>query len=171
MESQSKPALVQTELFALYGAQAQISRDWRVELNPKATRDKGDVVFQSPGGNRFFLSWGPLNEATKQFKELDQHRDKSIERVKKGQDVKSLEIIEKKETEVFHHRALFSHISAVVRQGVTGRSVAKRRILSVHFYCPESGRYYVVFGEERKEGEFDNLTGIFESFYKSVVCH
>ena len=82
---------METEKFALYGFEIMIPTDWGVELNPKSTRKKGDVAFQSQKGNRVFVSWGSLDEA-KRFKTLEEHRDGSLNQVKKGRDVKSLDV-------------------------------------------------------------------------------
>jgi hypothetical protein len=158
------------EKFAVYGFEILILSDWRVELNPKSSREKGDVAFQSRKGNRVFVSWGPLSEASR-FKTLEAHRDSSLERVKKGSDVKSVNVSDLKETKICGHRALVSHVSAVIRAGMMGRNTVGRDIWSVHFHCPNLSRYYVLFSMERDSSEFEDLGPIFESFVSTMVCH
>ena len=162
---------VSKERFALYGLELQIPSNFRVEVNPKGSRAKGDIVFQSPRGNRFFVSWGPLDAATKRFKTLEEHRDANIKRVQKGPDVKSIEVTDLNEINVGGHRALTSHVSAQVRQGMMSRGVAKREIWSIHFYCEPSSRYYVVYCMERDQGEFEDIKSAFNAIANSVSCH
>jgi len=171
--SESEPALkpVTKEKFALYGLELQIPSDWRVEVNPKGTRVKGDVVFQSKRGNRLFVSWGPLEQATKRFKTLEEHRDSAIKRVQKGPDVKTVNVSDLTELNIGGHRALTSHVSAQVRQGMMARSVSNRDIWSTHFYCEPTNRYYVVYSMERSEGEIEDMKGLFNSFASSIACH
>jgi hypothetical protein len=162
--------LMRTEKFALYRFELGIPSDWRVELNPKSSRDKGDVVFQSKKGNRVFVSWGPLEEANR-FKTLEEHRDSSLNQVKKGSDVKAVSVSDLRETKICGHRALISHVSALIRSGMMGRETVNRDIWSVHFHCPETGRYYVLFSMERDSSEFEDMGPVFESFTTSMVCH
>ena len=163
--------MVHNEKFALYGFEIEIPSDWRVEVNPKSTRTKGDTVFQSPKGNRVFVSWGPLEEATRRFKSLEEQRDSSLDQVKKGSDVKSLAVSDLKEVQVFGHRALIAHVSAQIRSGTLGRNITSRDIWSIHFYCPNISRYYVLFSMERDHEEFEDMGQVFNSFAKSMVCH
>jgi len=161
---------METERFALYGFEVMIPTDWRVELNPKSTRKKGDVAFQSQKGNRVFVSWGSLDEA-KRFKTLEEHRDGSLNQVKKGTDVKSLDISDLRETQICGHRALVSHVSAEIRVGMMGRNVTGRDIWSIHLHCPNSSRFYVLFSMERDPAEFEDMGSVFDSFAKTIVCH
>lgn len=158
------------ERFALYGFEIKIPADWRVELNQKTTREKGDVVFQSPKGNRVFVSWGPLSQASR-FKTLEEHRDSSINQLKKGSEVKALDVSDLKEIQVMGHRALVSHIATEVSAGMMGRNTASREIWSVHFHCPELSRYYVLFSMERDHEEYEDLGAVFETFVESACCH
>ncbi|MGI0091837.1 MAG: hypothetical protein ACREBS_09015 [Nitrososphaerales archaeon] len=163
--------MTNSEKFALYGFEIEIPSDWRVEVNPKSTRVKGDAAFQSQKGNRVFVSWGPLEEATRRFKTLEAHRDSSLDQVKKGSDVKSLDVSDLKEVQVCTHRALMTHVSAQIRSGMMGRNTSRRDIWSIHFYCPNISRYYVMFSMERDAEEFEDMGQVFSSFAKTMVCH
>jgi len=169
-EEEAAP-IIGKEKFALYGIELEIPSDWRVEFNPKGTRKKADVVFQSPHGNRFFVSWGPLADAQKKFKSLEEHRDFGIKRVKKGPDVRSTEVTDLNEIQIDGHRALLSHVSAKLQRGMMSRGVSQRDIWSIHFYCPEMSRYYVVYSMQRESEEFENLSAVFRSLADGMKCH
>lgn len=158
------------EKFALYGFETKISSDWRVEMNQKSTREQADIVFQSPRGNRVFVSWGPLSKASR-FKTLEEHRDNSINQLKKGSEIKSINVSDLKEMQIMGHRALASRVITDVRTGMMGRGIASREIWSVHFHCPELQRYYVMFSMERDHEEFEDMGAVFENFVESVACH
>ena len=158
------------ERFAIYGFETRIPSDWRVEMNQKTTREQGDIAFQSPKGNRVFVSWGPLSKASR-FKTLEEHRDNSITQLKKGSEVKTVNVSDLKEMQIMGHRALVSHVTTEVRAGMMGRNIASREIWSVHFHCPELQRYYVMFSMERDHEEFEDMGAVFESFVESVSCH
>ena len=161
---------MKSEKFAVYGFEIKIPSDWRVELNPKCSRQKGDVAFQSQKGNRVFVSWGPLEEA-KRFNTLEEHRDSSLNQVKKGSDVKSFGVSDLKEIQICGHRALVSHFSAEIRVGMMGRNTSGRDIWSIHFHCPNLSRYYVLFSMERDPAEFEDMASIFDSFSETIICH
>ncbi|MDA4130691.1 MAG: hypothetical protein OK457_07960 [Thaumarchaeota archaeon] len=165
------PVIVGKEKFAMYGLEVEIPADWRVEFNPKGNRKKGDVVFQTPKGNRFFVSWGPLEEAQKRFKTLEEHRDYGIKRVKKGPDVRSVDVTDLSEIQIGGHRALVSHVAAKLQRGMMSRGVSNRDIWSVHFHCPNSSRYYVIYSMQRDAEEFEDIGIIFSDLARTVSCH
>ena len=159
------------EKFALYGFETEIPKDWRVELNPKSERVKGDVAFQTPRGSRFFVSWGALEEAEKRFKSLGDHRDTSVQQIKKGPDVKSVEIKDAKEQDICGHRALVSHVTASVKSGFMSRNAVDREMWSAHFYCPDSSRYYIIYSLLRSEQEDKEFQSVFQNMTGSFRCH
>ena len=159
------------ENFALYGFQVEIPDNWRVEVNQKSTRQKGDVVFQSLGGNRVFLSWGPLDQATKHFKTLEEQRDNSVKQIAKSPDVKSVEVQDSKEEMVGGHRALVTHVSASVKRGMMSRGLSDQDVWSMHFYCPNTSRYYVVYTLLRNKDEFPDFSQFFNAISGSLACH
>ena len=162
---------MENEKFALYGFEVEIPSSWRVEFNPKGTRERGDVVFQTQKGNRYFISWGKLEDATKRFKNLEEHRDSSVTQVRKGTDVKNLKVTDQKEIQICGHRALISRVSAQVQSGMMSRNVTVRSFWSMHLHCSNSSRYYVVFDTERDPEEFQDMGKVFDSFARSLVCH
>jgi hypothetical protein len=160
------------ERFAIYGFELEVPDDWRVEVNPKGTRKKGDVAFHTSKGNRFFISWGDLESANKRFKTLDEHRDWSTKQVGKGPDVKKVNVEDSREVQIGGHRALLSHVTADVRAGgFMSRGSMQRSMWSVHFYCPEQNRYYVIYSLQRDPEEFPDFSSAFDSLWKTAACH
>lgn len=159
------------EKFAMYGFELSIPSDWRVELNPKTSREKGDVAFQSKKGNRIFVSWGPLAEAQNRFKTLEEHRDTNVERIRKGPDVTGVEVSDMKEVQVSGHRALVSHVTATVKAGMMSRRTTDRDVWSVHVHCPNVSRYYVVYSMTRDPTEFEDFSKVFNAVSESFSCH
>jgi hypothetical protein len=159
------------EKFALYGFQIDVPDNWRIEVNPKSTRKKGDVAFHSPKGNRFFISWGKLEDATSRFKTLEEHRDRNIKQIKKGQDVKQVETGASYEERISGHRVLFTELKAEVRQGMFGRSSYAREMWSAHLYCDNMGRYFVIYCLLRDPTEYEDYSKIFKSMAMSLSCH
>lgn len=162
---------VDKEKFALYGFELMIPLGWRVELNPKTGRERGDVAFQSTKGNRIFVSWGPLAEAQKRFKTLEEHRDTNVQRIRKGPDVTEVKVSDLSELQIGGHRALGSHVTATVKAGMMSRRTAEREVWSVHVHCPKTGRYYVLYSMTRDPTEFEDFPQIFKSVSESFVCH
>jgi len=165
------PVKVGKEKFAVYGVELEIPADWRVEFNPKGTRRKADVVFQSPQGNRFFVSWGPLADAQKRFKTLEEHRDYTIQRVKKGPDVRSIDVSDQTQLQIDGHSAILSHVTAKLQRGMISRGVSQRQIWSILFYCQPTSRYYVVYCMQRDSDEFEDLSSVFRSIADGLKCH
>ncbi len=157
--------------FALYGFEVSMPTDSRVEINPKTSREKGDVVFHSQKGNRFFISWGKLDDATSKFKSLQDFRDISVKRIRSGPDVTKVNVADSREGFLEGHETLFSHFTAQVKAGVFSRSSYERNMWSAHFYCPERSRYYVIYSIERYPEEYSEFGKVFESMVQSFHCH
>ncbi|MHB8567996.1 MAG: hypothetical protein ACYC7D_14415 [Nitrososphaerales archaeon] len=159
------------ERFALYGFEFDIPNDWRVEFNPKSSRKKGDMVFQSERSNRLFVSWGPLEEAKKRFKTLEEHRDWNIEQVRKSPNLKELNASEMMEYEINGHRALSAHVTATLKRGIGGRSIVIEDMWSVRFYCPNIARYYVIYSQLKDPAEYEDYGSLFNSIARTFHCH
>ncbi|MDG6933367.1 MAG: hypothetical protein JRN68_01580 [Nitrososphaerota archaeon] len=158
--------------FAIYGVSLEVPEDWTVEVNPKSNRQKCDIAFHMEEGNKFYLSWGVLNEAQERFKTLDEHVDFSLKQVQKGRDVDSLETVERKDGEVNGHRSIFARVSVLVRSGFMGRTATRRVFLSTHFYCPETMRFYVVYllsGSAQVDEE--SMITTYRDVMSSFRCH
>jgi hypothetical protein len=164
-------SLSQQEKFAMYGFEVKIPSEWRVEVNPKSTREKGDVAFHSKLGNRFFVTWGNLANVESRFKSLEEHRDKNIKQIRSGPDVKNVNVADSHEEQILGHRALFSHVTADVKAGMFSRGSYEREMWSIHLYCPDRSRYYVVYCLLRDPKEYDDFQSVFTLMGRSLVCH
>ncbi|MEM3637919.1 MAG: hypothetical protein QXX17_01565 [Conexivisphaerales archaeon] len=134
-----------TSLFALYGMSITIPTCWRIELNPRSESEKGDVVFHTNSNDRFYISWGRLEEATSKFSGLEEHADYSIRRVKSGRDVESFQVHERYQSKVAGHDAIYTRIGLNVRAGIFGRNIQRKNIISLHFYCEITQRFFVIY--------------------------
>jgi hypothetical protein len=148
-----------------------IPQDWRIEFNAKTTREKGDVAFHSPKNNIFFVSWGKLAEAQRRFKTLEEHRDQTINRIKKDPNLKSVEIVSSLKETMSGHDGIFSEVVAKKRSGLMSRSEPTYRLWSVHFYCPQTARYYVVYSQLKVEDEYPDFAGTFRGVTGTIRCH
>lgn len=159
------------ERFAAYGFKVDVPDDWRIEFNSKNTRQKADVAFHSPKNNVFFVSWGNLEEARRRFKTLDEHRDESIRRIRKDPNMKKVEVAKSARQKVSTHDGIVSEVIAQRRSGLFGRNEPEHKVWSLHFYCPESSRYYVVYWHVKDSEEFHDAEGRFVGLSKTIECH
>ena len=51
------------------------------------------------------------------------------------------------------------------------RRASERDMWSVHFYCPEQSRYYVLYSLLRDKEEYPDFSSVFSSLSKSMSCH
>jgi hypothetical protein len=139
-------ALQDYDKFAIYGMELGYPNDWRVEMRGKSGKQKGDVIFQSPAGPRIFLSWGPLALVATRFPVLEKHADNSLANVKKMQNVKSLEIVDRRREKINGHDAVYTHAKVILVQRMMVRKYTSGRdIQSIHLHCHASNRYFVIY--------------------------
>jgi hypothetical protein len=160
-----------SEIFALYGFKLKTLGDWEVELNPKGSRAKGDAVFHTPKGNKVYVSWGPLQEVTKRFKSIEEHRDWGMKALKKSREVQSVSVTEEEEAVVCGHRALVTRVTASVVSGFMMRKQADRSISSVYFYCPDKSKYFIIYSLLDFPDEYGGFQKKFDSTFRSFTCH
>jgi hypothetical protein len=159
------------EKFAAYGFILDVPDDWRIEFNAKNTRQKGDVAFHSPANNVFFLSWGKLEDAQKRFKSLEIHRDETLKRVRSNPNVKRVDIVFSEKQAISSHEGIMSKVEAQKRRGMISRDEPTNDIWSVHFYCPEMGRYYVAYWNINDKDEYPGAEAKFRDIVQSIACH
>ena len=162
---------MQYDHFSIYGFEVEYPEDWRVELNPKSEKKTGEVTFHSPERDRMFVFWGVLEEAKKKYASLDEHVERTIERVKKSRGVNSVEIVERKELEINGHRAIFAHLKATSIQGFLQRREVSQELWSSHLYCEQTARYFVLHEEPSSDERSKEHADIFEHIQKSFRCH
>ena len=160
-----------TEKFSVYGFQVEIPEDWRIEFNAKNSRQRGDVAFHSPKNNVFFVSWGKLEDAQRRFRNLEEHRDETIKRFRSDPNMKSVEIVRSAMENLSMHEGLVSRVVARRRPGFMRRLESSHEVWSVHLYCPQTARYYVVYWQVSVGDEFPDFEDRFMSIARTLACH
>lgn len=172
VDEAGRPTQRQYELLAMYGFSAKYPDNARLELNPKARREKGDVVFHLVEGFKIFLSWGSLEEARKRYATAAAQASASIERSVKSTRAKLDGTPETKSLKIQGHDAAYTHARMFVERG--GFPFGTRRVTqdshSMHLQCDDSGRYYVVYAFARPETS-ERVGKIFEPIMLSLRCH
>jgi len=168
----SAPGPDDFEPLALYGFSAKCPKTARLELNPKSTRQKGDVVFHFEQGLKIFVSWGKLEDARKRYPTAAAQASDSVKRSIKSTQAKLDGTPETKNLKIQGHDAVYTHARMFVERG--GFPFGSRRVTqdayAMHVHCEDSGRYYVVYAFVRPEGS-ETLAKIFEPIMSSLKCH
>jgi len=171
-EGAGPPTQREYELLAMYGFSAKYPDNARLELNPKARREKGDVVLHLEEGFKVFLSWGSLKEARKRYATAAAQASASIERSVKSTRAKLDGTPETKSLKIQGHDAAYTHARMFVERG--GFPFGSRRVTqdshSMHLQCDDSGRYYVVYAFARPETS-EQVGKVFEPIMLSLKCH
>lgn len=158
--------------FAAYGISSLYPSEWRIELNPKSAPEQGDVVFHSSTRDKVYISWGSLSQAKDRFDTLDEHVEKSLQKLKGMNGVRSFELKEKAERTFGEHDGIISKVDLQVVQGGFGfgQRPVGQRVISYHFWCEHTGRFVVVYALYTVRDE--NPTE--DAFYRiaeSISCH
>ncbi len=159
------------ERFAVYGFHLDIPDDWRVEFNPKSNRSEGDVAFHSPKNNILFVSWGKLEDAKKRYASLEAHRDDTVKRIRKSPNITDAKLSKSERVVVSGHDGLRSEVTVQQTRGIIGRRQLAHDVMSVHFYCEETGRFYVVHWDITVADEYPDAAKTLSSLVASVACH
>lgn len=167
-----RPKQQEYELLAMYGFSAKYPDNGRLELNPKARREKGDIVLHLEEGYKVFLSWGSLEEARKRYATAAAQASASIERSVKSTRAKLDGTPETKSLKIQGHDATYTHARMSVERG--GFPFGSRRVTqdshSLHLQCDDSGRYYVVYAFARPETS-EQIGKVFDPIMLSLKCH
>jgi hypothetical protein len=160
------------EKFSLYGFSIDYPKDCRVEFNPRSRREEGDVVFHLQGKEKIFLSWGDLEKATKSFRTVEEHAEHSLEKVRKGSNVKGFQRTLQGSVTVNSHKGAYNRVKfqEVTVGFFTGKKTLPRDAYSVHLHCTNSSRYFVVYAlvpEDSAEEHEKTLT----TMVHSLKCH
>lgn len=157
--------------FSIYGFGIDYPDLWTIELNPKSLHRKGDVAFKSPHGAKIFVSWGPLEEATKKYPTIEAHANGSVDQLKRNRDVKKISMIERKRIELSGHEAVYSHFVATIVVGFMAQSQGERELISAHLHCDESRRYFVLYGAASTPENMVEQKEVFSPMRESFACH
>ncbi len=142
-----------------------------MEFNPKGRREKGDVAFHSPMRNRIFVSWGPLEEANKRFKTVDEQRDWGVKQMGNSRGVKDATISESKPIQICGHRALITRVKATGGGGFLTPKPQDKVVNSMYLHCPNRSRYYVLYTSLNHPEEYPDFSKLFDRVAQSMVCH
>jgi len=160
------------ELLALYGFSAKYPNNARLEFNPKAKREKGDLAFHLEEGFKIFLSWGSLEEARKRYATAAAQASDSIERSIKGTRGKLEGPTESRNLKIQGHDAVYTHARMLYMQGnmLFGARRVRQDAYALHVHCEDTARYYVVYAFGRPEAS-EELGKAFEPIMSSLKCH
>jgi hypothetical protein len=158
------------ESFSMYGLHIEYPDTWDVELNPKSDRTMGDVVFKTTR-HRIFLSWGPLDRVQEKYGSLDRHAEAGLGKISKGSDVRKMETLEKSETTVNGHKAIFNRFRVTLGVSFFAMRTAYREISSFHLHCERNGKFYVLYESVMGLNSASGLEPIFQHMKDSFKCH
>jgi hypothetical protein len=161
---------IEYELLEMYGFNIEYPDSWEVELGPRSTPNAGDIAFRTRG-MRVFLSWGPLEEKKKKFDTLDRLVKDTFERMKKGPDVRKLEIVQTEEMSVNGHKSIYNSAKITIGVGLMAMKTSKREVCSLHFYCEQSQRFYALYTDGIGEGSLSHFLDIFHHMSSTLKCH
>jgi copper chaperone CopZ len=159
------------ESFSIYGFKIEYPVDWTVELNPKSSRTRGDVVFHSPTKDKFFVSWYSLELVRKKYASLTKHANEIIKKIKKTSGVKSVEVIRQKEVEINKHRTIFMHLRVTSSSTFFRKREIFQENRALHMYCEQTARYFVLYESTRPNERWTEQEDIFNHMQKSFKCH
>ena len=163
------------EQFSVYRFSMEYPPVCRFEFNPKTRREKGDIVMHFPDKEKVFISWGELPVVLKKYDTAKAFAEHSIKSMSKSRAVKKGEKLTEDSFRVnshdaFYNKAQFEEASAGGMFG-RGRAAPGGRITcSVHLYCPDSSRYFVIYAllSPKAPEDFDEL---FLRMVKTFKCH
>jgi len=161
------------EHFSVYRFSMEYPNVCRFEFNPKTKREKGDVVIHFPDREKVFLSWGQLAVVTKKYPTADAFAKHSIKSMAKSRNISKSENIDTKSMTVNSHDAFYNkvHFHETVGMGLFGKGRTNvRTTCSVHLYCTQSSRYFVIYAllTPNAPEDFDKL---FLEMVDSFRCH
>ena len=161
------------EHFSVYRFSMDYPAVCRFEFNPKTRREKGDIVVHFPDKEKIFLSWGVLATVTKKFQAANDFAKHGIKSMSKSRNISKTDKLEEKTITVNSHEAFYNkvqfHETAAMGLFSKGRTNL-RTTCSVHFYCPTSSRYFVIYAllTPNAPEDFDEL---FLEMVESFRCH
>ena len=142
----------------------------RLEFNPKSKRDSGDIAFHFPDKDKVFLSWGELEKARKKFDAVEKFAESSIKQVKN--ESKTFERVTPYSITLNSHDAIYNQTSLSQQSPLlfgAGRKPMKRGTYSVHLFCEESSRFFVIYSLSGCTDE--SFKEIFMKIVNSFRCH
>jgi hypothetical protein len=161
------------EQLKLYNIQVEYPISARLELNPKSTREQGDVVFHFDQYSKVMLSWGQLEGARNRYSTAEAQAADSIKRATSVNRVRDLKVIRHDELAINGHTAAYYRTEFEVTSSpfLIARGLGKQETHSIHLHCPESGRYYVIYGSSTSPKDSENQWALLRHLSNSLKCH
>ena len=160
------------ERFSVYRFSIDYPAVCRFEFNPKTRREKGDIVIHFPDKQKVFLSWGDLAVVKKKFQAANEFAAHSIKSMGKSRNVSKTDKMEEKTLRVNSHEAFYNKVRFhETPMGIFARGKGAQRVTcSVHLFCEQSSRYFVIYAllTPTAPDDFDEL---FLSMVDSFHCH
>ena len=161
------------EHFSVYRFSMEYPNVCRFEFNPKTKREKGDIVIHFPDREKVFLSWGQLATVMKKHATPDAFASHSIKSMSKSRSITKTDKVESKSMTVNSHEAYYNKVQFHESVGMAffGKGQTNvRTTLSVHLFCPNSSRYFVLYAllTPKAPEDFDKL---FLEMVDSFRCH
>ncbi len=159
-----------SETLMIYGFSFEYPGEAKIEFNPKFKREGGEVAVKLSGEYNTFVSWGMLEKLSEKLSDIDEHAKYSVENVRKSVQGKVTNV-EKKEIDVNGHKSEYNHVRVdVPKRGLFGGKGQVQEIHSLHIHCPESKRYFVIYGSStpsKSEPQGRTVMNLLQSFR----CH
>jgi hypothetical protein len=160
------------ERFSMYAFSIDYPEVCRLELNPKTTRQKGDLVLHFPDREKMFVSWGELDDAKKAYGTAEAQAEQTIKAASKDARTKGLVRLEKESIQINSHIGIYNHVR--LEQAKSGliprRDAIKHDIFSLHLHCDLTSRYFVVYSMPSQFAPED-FGDLFKDLARSVECH
>jgi hypothetical protein len=155
----------------IYGMSFDFPMSEKLEFDPKFTREGGSVAVKSPTKSVVFVTWGELERVIKKLPTPREHSKYSMERAAKSARGK-LNHVEQREGKINGHSAAYSRAEVEVPRVMIGPRRPNQEIVSVHFHCDRTSRYFVIYtssdwGGPGAQGRDDAFQVVTETFR----CH
>jgi len=128
----------------IYGMSFDFPASQKLEFDPKFTREEGSVAVKSPTKSVVFVTWGELQKVVKKLPTPREHSRYSMERAARGSRGK-LNQVEQRDVQINGHSAAYGRAEIEVPRGLMGPQRPKQEIVSVHFHCDRTSRYFVIY--------------------------
>ena len=159
------------ETLRIYGMSFDFPLSQKLEFDPKFTREEGSVALKSPTKSVVFVTWGELQRIAKKLPTPREHSRYSMERAARSARGK-LNQVEQRDVQINGHPAAYSRVEVEMPRGLLGPQRSNQEIVSVHFHCDRTSRYFVIYtssdwGGHSAQGRDDVFRVVTESFR----CH
>jgi hypothetical protein len=163
--------VAERDVLRIYGMSFDFPVSQKLEFDPKFTREGGSVAVKSPSKSVVFVTWGELRRVIKKLPTPREHSKYSMERAARSARGR-LNHVEQRDVQINGHSAAYSRAEVEVPRGMLGPQRPNQEIVSVHFHCDRTSRYFVIYtssdwGGPSAPGRDDVFRVVTETF----KCH